>query len=141
MSSLNKVMLIGNLGKDPENLKKGSFVRISLATTHKYRNENGDVSDSTQWHTVFFNGKLAKIALDYLKKGSKIYISGELRYSEWKDKEGQRRFSTAVHASELKFLDVKHAEKAEELTLSEQEDDSADLVHGYEPDIGEPISA
>lgn len=111
MSSLNKVMLIGNLGKEPEALKDdGSFVKISLATMQKYKNDSGDLIENTQWHTVYFNGKLAKVALEFLRKGSKIYVSGELRTNEWKDKDNQKRVSTGVHASELLFLDAKHLE-------------------------------
>lgn len=121
MTSLNKVMLIGNLGKDPEDVTgKASFVRVSMATTRKYRNDRGDLLDNTQWHTVYFSGKLAKLALDYLKKGSKIYVSGELQTNEWKDKDNKRNFSTAVYASELKFLDVRPSDKAES-SLAESE--------------------
>src|SRR5436305_1884274 len=107
MTSLNKVMLMGNLGKDPEAVKSDkSFTRISMATMKKYRNNCRDLLENTQWHTVYFNGTLAKAALEHLKKGSKIYIEGELRTTEW-TKDNVRQFSTAVYASELKFLSAK----------------------------------
>jgi single-strand DNA-binding protein len=110
MSHLNQSMLIGNLGKDPEVLKttdQGNFVRLSIATTKKYKDKNGDKQVDTQWHVVYLSNRLGKVAASYLKKGDKVFISGELRTREWFDDEGLRHFSTSVYAREMKFLSAK----------------------------------
>jgi single-strand DNA-binding protein len=116
MSSLNQVNLIGNLGRAPEVLKsteQGDFVRLSLATTKKYRSKDGKIHEDTQWHTVYLSNGLGKVASSYLTKGARIYISGELRTREWQNKLGQTLFSTAVFARDLKFLSIKPQEKKE----------------------------
>jgi single-strand DNA-binding protein len=148
MASLNQVMLIGNLGKAPEELKNsknGSFVRVSLATTKKYTNEKGQLQDSTQWHTVYFSNKLGKIALDHLTKGSQIYVSGELRHTEWQDKDNQKRFSTAVYASELKFLDKKLSDTMqnvedlpEDINSAESEPSAKSILHFLQSALKQP---
>jgi single-strand DNA-binding protein len=114
MSHLNTVMLIGNLGKNPEVLKTtvlGDFVRVSLATSKKFKDKNGDKQIDTQWHVVYLSNRLGKLASTYLKRGDKVFISGELRTREWFDDEGQRHFHTSVYAKELKFLSVKPQEE------------------------------
>ncbi|HVV67982.1 MAG TPA: single-stranded DNA-binding protein [Gammaproteobacteria bacterium] len=129
MTSLNQVMLIGNLGKAPEVLKaskSGVFVRISLATTKKYTNDKGEAQQATQWHTVYFSNKLGKIAADHLSKGATVYVSGELRHSEWQDKDNQKRFSSAVFATDLKFLSKKVTEKTESTEDFSQTIETAD---------------
>lgn len=116
MSSLNQVNLIGNLGRDPEVLKsteKGDFVKLSLATTKRYRIKEGKVHEDTQWHTIYVSNGLGRIASKHLSKGSRIYISGELRTHEWEDKSGKTHFSIAVYAKDIKFLSVKPIEKKE----------------------------
>jgi single-strand DNA-binding protein len=117
MTSLNQVNLIGNLGRDPEVLKStefGDFVRLSLVTAKKYRNKaSGEVLEDTQWHTVYLSNGLGRVASTYLTKGSKIFISGELRTSERKDKNGRTLYSTAVYARDLKFLSTKPKEKTD----------------------------
>lgn len=122
MSSLNQVNLIGNLGCDPDVLKstdEGDFVRLSLATSKRYRNKEGKVSEDTQWHTVYLSNGLGKVASTYLKKGSRIYICGELRTREWLDKQGQTHYSTAVYAKDLRFLSLKPQEKNDALECEE----------------------
>lgn len=124
MSSLNQVNLIGNLGRDPEVLKtteQGDFVRLSLATTKRYRSKDGKVQEDTQWHTLYLSNGLGRIASNHLKKGARIFISGELRTQEWQDKAGKKHFSTAVYVRELKFLSIKPQEKKEELPDSIEE--------------------
>jgi single-strand DNA-binding protein len=114
MTSLNQVNLIGYLGRDPEVLKstdQGEFVRLSLATTKKYRSKDGKVHEDTQWHTVYLSNGLGKVASSYLTKGARIYVSGELRTREWQNKNGQTLFSTAVYARDLKFLNTKPKDK------------------------------
>lgn len=110
MSHLNQVMLIGNLGKDPEILKtteQGEFVRLSLATTKRFKDKNGEKQTDTQWHVVYLNNRLGKIGSCYLKKGDRVFISGELRTREWFDDQGERHFNTSIYAKELQFLSVK----------------------------------
>jgi single stranded DNA-binding protein len=110
MSSLNQIMLIGNLGKDPEVLQTtelGSFVRIVLATDRKFKTKTGEVREDTQWHTVYLNYALGKVAAPILKKGAKIYVSGELRTRDWQSRSGQVHRFTAVYAREIKFLCIK----------------------------------
>jgi single-strand DNA-binding protein len=110
MSSVNQVILIGNLGKDPEVLKsteEGSFVRLSLATSKKMKIKTGEIQEDIQWHTVYLNGFIGSLAAAHLKKGAKIFISGELRTRDWQDKNGVNHRITAVYAKEIKFLSNK----------------------------------
>ena len=110
MSYLNTVMLIGNLGKNPEVLKTttlGHFVKFSLATSKKFKDKNGEKQTDTQWHVVYASNRLGTLASSYLKTGDKVFISGELRNREWFDDEGKRHFQTSVYARELKFLSIK----------------------------------
>src|SRR5437773_2083356 len=110
MSYLNQVLFIGNLGKNPEVLRStedGDFVRLSLATTKRYKNKLGEKHEDTQWHIVYLSNRLGKVASSYLKKGDKIFISGELRNHAWFDDKGERHFHISVYAKELKFLSVK----------------------------------
>ena len=107
MSSVNQVILIGNLGKDPEVLKstdQGSFVRLSLATSKKLKTKSGEVKEDIQWHTVYLNNGLGRLAATHLKKGAKIFVSGELRTRDWQDKKGELHRVTAIYAREIKFL-------------------------------------
>ncbi|MCE3238483.1 MAG: single-strand binding protein [Gammaproteobacteria bacterium] len=110
MSSLNQAMLIANLGQDPEVLKEselGSFVRLSVATNKKFKTKEGELREETEWHAVYLNGNLGKVAATSLKKGAKVFVSGELRTREWQDKEGQVHLLTAIYAKEIKFLSPK----------------------------------
>lgn len=110
MSYLNNVILIGNLGKDPEVLRsseQGDFVRLSLATTKKFKNKLGEMQEDTQWHVVYLNNRAGRAASTYCRKGDKIFVSGELRTREWFDDEGQRHFTTSVYAKDLRFLNTK----------------------------------
>lgn len=107
MSSLNKVTLIGNLGNDPDvrNTQSGSTVTtISVATTEKWKDKDGNVQERTEWHRVKFFNRLAEIAGEYLAKGSQCYIEGSLRTEKYTDKDGNEKYSTDIIASELKLL-------------------------------------
>jgi single-strand DNA-binding protein len=114
MAGLNKVMLIGNLGRDPEvrRTNAGSpVVNLRIATSESWRDKNtGERQEKTEWHSVvIFNENLAKIAEQYLKKGSKVYVEGQLQTRKWQDQTGQDRYSTEVVLSrfrgELTLLD------------------------------------
>jgi len=118
-------MLIGNLGKDPEVLltsESGSFVRLALATNRKFKTKAGDVKEDTQWHTVYLNNTIGRVAASILKKGAKIYVSGELRTRDWQSTSGQVHRLTAVYGREVKFLCIKPRDAE---TVLESIDDSA----------------
>jgi len=107
MASVNKVILIGNLGKDPEvrYLPSGDAVtNISVATTDQWKDKNGEKQEHTEWHRVAFFGKTAEIAGEYLRKGSPVYIEGRIRTRKWQDKEGQDRYSTEIVADRMQLL-------------------------------------
>ena len=107
MASVNKVILIGNLGRDPETRYMpdgGAITNISVATTDVWKDKNGEKQEKTEWHRVAFFGKLAEIAGEYLKKGSQVYVEGRLQTRSWDDKEGKKRYSTEVVADRVVFL-------------------------------------
>ena len=107
MASVNKVILIGNLGADPETryLPSGDAVtNIRIATTDTWKDKNGEKQEKTEWHRVAFFGKLAEIAGEYLKKGSPVYVEGRIRTRKWQDKEGQERYSTEIVADRMQLL-------------------------------------
>jgi single-strand DNA-binding protein len=106
---INKVILIGNLGRDPEvrYLPSGSAVtNIAVATSETWKDkQSGEKQERTEWHNVAFFNRLAEIAGEYLKKGSKVYIEGSLRTRKWQDKNGQDRYTTEIIASDMQMLD------------------------------------
>src|SRR5215218_6754897 len=107
MASVNKVILIGNLGADPETryLPSGDAVtNIRIATTDTWKDKSGEKQEHTEWHSVAFFGKTAEIAGEYLKKGSPVYIEGRIRTRKWQDKEGQDRYSTEIVADRMQLL-------------------------------------
>ena len=108
MASVNKVILIGNLGADPETryLPSGDAVtNIRIATTEKWRDKGGEQQEHTEWHRISFFGKTAEIAGEYLKKGSKVYLEGRLQTRKWQDKEsGQDRYSTEIVGDRMQLL-------------------------------------
>ena len=108
MASLNKVMLIGNLGADPEvrYLPSGDAItNIRIATTESWKDKgSGEKKEETEWHRVAFFGKLAEIAGEYLKKGSAVYVEGRIKTRKWQDKDGQDRYSTEIVADRMQML-------------------------------------
>lgn len=107
MASVNKVILVGNLGKDPEVRylpDGGAITNISVATTDNWKDKSGAKQEKTEWHRVSFFGRLAEIAGEYLKKGSQVYVEGRLQTRKWQDKEGQDRYTTEIVANEMKML-------------------------------------
>jgi single-strand DNA-binding protein len=106
--SVNKVILIGNLGKDPElkHTSSGSAVaKFTLATNERFKDKDGNWQDRTEWHNVTCWARLAEIAAEYLKKGRTVYIEGSLRTDSWDDKtSGQKRYMTYINASDLVLL-------------------------------------
>lgn len=108
MASINKVILIGNLGKDPEvryTPDNSAITNITLATTYTWKDkQSGEKKEETEWHRVAFFGRLAEIAGEYLKKGSPVYVEGRLRTRKWQDKEGKDRYMTEIVADTMKML-------------------------------------
>ncbi|MDC0591728.1 single-stranded DNA-binding protein [Bacteroidota bacterium] len=110
MSSLNKVMLIGRLGQDPEvryTQSNTAVATLNLATNERYKDGNGEYQDKTEWHRVVAWGRTAEICQQYLTKGSMIYVEGPLQTREWEDKQGQKRYTTEVKALQMTMLDSK----------------------------------
>ncbi len=105
---VNKVILIGNLGKDPEvryQPSGGAIANITLATTESWKDKNsGEKQEKTEWHRVVFFGKLAEIVAEWVKKGSQIYIEGRLQTRKWQDKEGKDRYTTEIVADQMQML-------------------------------------
>ncbi|MBT5156323.1 MAG: single-stranded DNA-binding protein [Gammaproteobacteria bacterium] len=105
---INKVILVGNLGRDPETRympSGGAVTNVSIATSKGWKDrDSGEQKERTEWHRIVFFNKLAEIAGEYLKRGSKVYIEGELRTRDW-EKDGQKHYTTEVVASEMQMLD------------------------------------
>ncbi len=110
---INKVILIGNLGKDPETRylpSGGAVTNLTLATSESWKDkQSGQLQERTEWHRVVFFNRLAEIASEYLKKGSKVYIEGALRTRKWQGQDGQDRYTTEIVANEMQMLDARGA--------------------------------
>ena len=112
-SSINKAILVGHLGKDPETkvMANGdSVTNITLATSENWKDKSGEKVEKTEWHRVTFYRKLAEIAGNYLKKGSFIYVEGRIETRKWTDKSGAERYTTEIIASDMKMLGAKPAD-------------------------------
>jgi single-strand DNA-binding protein len=107
MASVNKVILMGNLGRDPEvrYAPSGAAVcNVSIATTRQWKDKSGERKEETEWHRVVFYDRLAEIAGEYLKKGRPVYVEGRLKYGKYTDKEGVERYTTDIIATEMQLL-------------------------------------
>lgn len=107
MASVNKVILVGNLGRDPEvryTPDGAAIANISIATTSKYKNKSGEMVEETEWHRVTFFGRLAEIAGEYLKKGRSVYVEGRLKTSKYTDKDDVEKYATNIVANEMQML-------------------------------------
>ena len=113
---INKVILVGNLGADPETrytASGGAVTRIRLATSESWRDkQSGENQERTEWHRVVFFSRLAEIAGEYLRKGSQVYIEGSLRTNKWQDQSGQDRYTTEVIANEMQMLGSRGGDSA-----------------------------
>ena len=118
MKGVNKVILVGTLGQDPEvNHTQGGapIANISMATSESWKDKNtGQMQEKTEWHRVVFFNRLAEIAGEYLKKGSKVYIEGSLQTRKWQDKQGQDRYTTEIKAREMQMLDSRASNNNQE---------------------------
>ncbi len=108
MASVNKVIIVGNLGKDPEmrSFPNGDQIaNVTIATTDKWKDkQTGEPKEATEWHRVAFGGRLAEIVGQYLRKGSQVYVEGSLRTRKWTDKEGVEKYSTEIRADQMQML-------------------------------------
>ncbi|MBX9853573.1 MAG: single-stranded DNA-binding protein [Cytophagaceae bacterium] len=107
MAGINKVILVGNLGKDPEirTMESGRKVaNFSLATTESYKDKNGERVDQTEWHNIVFWGPIAEVIEKYLKKGSQIYVEGKIRTRSYEDKEGNKKYITEILGDKMTML-------------------------------------
>lgn len=107
MASVNKVILVGNLGRDPEVrfLPSGEAVaNVTIATTSKYKDKSGEKVEETEWHRVKFFGKLAEIVGEYLKKGKPVYVEGRIKTRKYTDKDGMEKYATDIIANEMQML-------------------------------------
>ena len=108
MASVNKVIIVGNLGRDPEmrTFPSGDQVaNVTIATTDKWKDkQTGEMKEATEWHRVVFNGRLAEIAGQYLRKGSQVYVEGTLRTRKWTDQNGVEKYSTEIRADQMQML-------------------------------------
>ena len=108
MASVNKVIIVGNLGADPETRYTpggDAVTNIRVATTDKWKDKaSGEMKEQTEWHRISFWGRLAEVAGEYLKKGSQVYVEGSLRTRKWQDKEGQERYSTEIRGEVMQML-------------------------------------
>lgn len=110
MPSVNKAIILGHCGRDPEmrySAEGAAMTNVSVATSHKWTPKGGEAKEETTWHNVQFFGKLAEIAGEYLKKGSPVFIEGRIRNREWTDKEGNKRTSTEIIADSMQMLGAK----------------------------------
>lgn len=133
MASINQVILIGNLGADPElrTMPNGEAVaNIRLATTESWKDKaTGEKKDLTEWHRVVFYRKLAEIVGQYLKKGSAVYVEGRIRTRKWQDKDGQERYTTEIEANEMQMLGGRQSAAPE---------DNSEYEGGYEASQARP---
>lgn len=123
MASLNKVMLIGNLGKDPEvrfTASGQAVASFSLATSEKFKSKNGEWEERTEWHNITLWGKLAEIAGEYLTKGKTIFVEGRLQTRKWQDKSGNDRYTTDVVCDKMQMLSPKGERSGGEFAASPQ---------------------
>jgi len=107
MASVNKVILVGNLGRDPEvrYMPNGEAVcNFSIATTDSWKDKSGSKQERTEWHNIVMYRKLAEIAVEYLKKGRPVYVEGSLQTRKWQDKEGAERYTTEIIANSMQML-------------------------------------
>jgi len=108
MASVNKVIIVGNLGRDPEmrTFPSGDRVaNVTIATTDRWKDkQTSEMKEATEWHRVVFNGRLAEIAGEYLRKGSQVYVEGSLRTRKWTDKDGVEKFTTEIRADQMQML-------------------------------------
>ena len=143
MASVNKVILVGNLGADPETryMPNGDAVaNIRLATTESWKDkDSGEKKEITEWHRVVFYRKLAEIVGQYLKKGSAVYIEGRIRTRKWQDKEGQERYTTEIEANEMQMLGGKSSGESAQSQQKQEQRNAQGAQGGAFDDMSDDI--
>jgi single-strand DNA-binding protein len=140
---INKVILVGNCGKDPETRympSGGAVTKISIATSDAWKDkQTGEQKERTEWHNVVFFGRLGEIAGEYLRKGSQVYVEGSLRTNKWQDKSGNDRYTTEIVASEMQMLGGRPSgdsyAPSQESAASRPEPAAAMVEDGFDDDI------
>lgn len=136
MSGVNKVIIVGNLGKDPEVKHTANGVavaNITVATSETWKDKaTGQQQEKTEWHRVVFFNRLAEIAGEYLKKGSKVYVEGSMETRKWQDKEGNDRYTTEIKGREMQMLDSKSREDGGSQSQPAQQSSADD---GWDDDL------
>ena len=116
MASVNKVIIVGNLGRDPEmrTFPSGDRVaNVTVATTDKWKDkQSGEMREATEWHRLVFNGRLAEIAAQYLRKGSQIYVEGQIRTRKYQDKDGVEKYATDIRVDQMQMLGSRQGQGA-----------------------------
>jgi single-strand DNA-binding protein len=138
MASVNKAIILGNLGRDPESryLPSGEAVcNFSIATTETWKDKSGAKQEHTEWHRISAFGKTAEIAGQYLKKGSAVYIEGRIRTRKWQDKDGQDKYSTEITCDRLQLLGGKPQGEAQEPAAPKAEPSKAGGFDEMDDDI------
>lgn len=124
MSSVNKVIIIGRLGQDPEvrQFDNGMLATASIATSERWTDkQTGERKEHTEWHRVVFNGRLAEIAGQYLRKGSQVYIEGSIHTRKWQDNQGIERYSTEIRANQMQMLDSSNQNQGQSQNQSQSQ--------------------
>ena len=133
MRGVNKVIIVGNLGQDPETRympSGGAVTNVSVATSESWKDKNtGQQQERTEWHRIIFFNRLAEIAGEYLKKGSKVYIEGKLQTRKWQDQNGNDRYTTEIVANELQMLDSRGQDR------SQSQNDYTPQGEGVRPNV------
>lgn len=142
MASVNKTILLGNLGKDPELkfLPNGDAVcNFSIATTDSWKNKDGEKQEKTEWHNIVLYRKLAEIAGEYLRKGSSVYIEGSLQTRKWTNKEGQERYTTEIIGNSMQMLGSKSSQSTNvpDIPESKEYTRGSAAVEGDDEDLGD----
>jgi single-strand DNA-binding protein len=139
MAGVNKVILLGNLGKDPEvrHLENGAAVaNFSIATTESFKDRNGNRQEQTEWHNIVLWRGLAEIAEKFLKKGSQVYIEGKLRTRSWQDKEGNTRYTTEIVGDNMTMLGGRpNTDNSSQNTAYPNQDNSPNLEQDESDDL------
>ena len=135
MAGVNKVIIVGNLGQDPDTrtTQAGEMVTtISVATSEKWQDkQTGDVKEVTEWHRIIFYKRKAEVAAEYLRKGSKVYVEGRLKTRKWQDQNGQDRYTTEIQGDVLQMLDSRQSGDNQDKTSTSNA--YADAKNGTKP--------
>jgi len=128
--SLNKVMLIGNLGKDPESREMGDGTKMAkfpIATTETYKNRQGEKVSNTEWHNIVLWRGLAEVAINWLKKGDSVYIEGKLKTRSWEDENGVKKYATDIQADNLSMLGSRRDNESQYQSNSSEQNTNTEL--------------